>query len=592
MARSTFHAAYAKHVLSKHLLKKYNTLHGRNETKLPSPDRHKLLGDEKVTPDYNQAICIVGAGPAGLSAAMMLNSIGFTNITILEASSRVGGRAYTYHFTMDRNCPHNYYDAGAMRIPLIDTQLSTMNMIDYLNNQGQNVPTAKYTYSAGTEPSWYEYATDDTGFNDYMTALLTKHGFLTPPSNLGGPSVSTLDPKSFDDAFWNFISSTEHPDRWSTRDWLMMAPSPDGPQWLYPQTQKAETFDTSTGLFDQAFMETICDWYDFTDAQINDVDWWRIEGGMSVLTDALAADATKNGATIVTGCPVMAMKDNGHSITVTYAGNPQTAPPTEYAAVFNTTTFGCLQRMDIQGLGLSPDNLCGIRALSYDRATKVAIKFNTPWWRDLVPEGGSSSTDLCIRSVVYPSWDDGPDSAYTIIVSYSWAQDATRMASLISANDVESTDPADPIIQLCLRDLVTLWSKTDYPQTVNGLLGHYSAHHVFSWSHNPYTSGAFALFGPGQFEYLYPQFTLPLCNNKLSICGEAVSAHHAWISGAFDSAYNAVYTWCTANNYVGPATKLQDSPFGGGSGEHTAELDEKLLQWHLGLAKQERKAKK
>ena len=286
-------------------------------------------------------------------------------------------------------------------------------------------------------------------------------------------------------------------------------------------------------------------------------------------------------------CPVTAMNDNGQTITVTYTGNPQSTPPTEYAAVFNTTTFGCFQRMDIRGLNLSPDNLCGIRALSYDRATKVAIKFKTPWWQGLIPNGGVSNTDLCISNVVYPSWDDGPKSAYTIIVSYSWAQDATRMASLMQSNDHESTDPTDPIVQLCPRDLVTLWSKTEYTQTIEGLQSQYEAHHAFSWSHDQWTAGGYALFGPGQFQYLYPQFTKPLCGNKFSICGEAVSAHHAWISGALDSSYNAVYAWCAANGYGNAVGELKESPFAGGKGENTAELDEKLLWNHLELAKKE-----
>ena len=201
---------------------------------------------------------------------------------------------------------------------------------------------------------------------------------------------------------------------------------------------------SSTGLFDQAFIETICDWYDFNEAKITGAKWSRIDDGMSVLTDALYNYATKNGVNIVKQCPVTAMKDNGGTITVTYAGSPRLAPPTEYAAVLTTTTFGCLQRMDILGLKLSPDNLCGIRALSYDRATKVAIKFKSPWWEKRLPYGGVSYTDLSISNVIYPSWDDGSASPYTIIVSYSWAQDATRMAALMQANDKESTDPTDP----------------------------------------------------------------------------------------------------------------------------------------------------
>ena len=51
------------------------------------------------------------------------------------------------------------------------------------------------------------------------------------------------------------------------------------------------------------------------------------------------------------------VKGFGQKTTVTYAGNPQPAPPTEYVAVSNTTTLGSLRRMDILGLGVSRDDL-------------------------------------------------------------------------------------------------------------------------------------------------------------------------------------------------------------------------------------------
>lgn len=336
---------------------------------------------------------------------------------------------------------------------------------------------------------------------------------------------------------------------------------------------------SSTGLFDQAFMETICDWYDFKQAKT--ANWWRIDGGISVLTDALYSYATSNKVKVEMNSPVTAMASNGKAITVTSGQNTLS----DFAAVFNTTTFVSLQRMDLSGLNLSPENHCGIRALSYDRATKVAIKFTDAWWRSLIPAGGVSNTDLPISNVVYPSWDDGPDSAYTIIISYSWAQDATRMASLVQSNGQESQDVNDPIIQLCFRDLVKLWSQQPSPPTMDSLTSSYSAHMSFAWSHDLYTAGGFALFGPGQFEFLYPQFTVPLVNNSFSICGEAVSAHHAWIAGAFDSSYNAILAWCTANGYEDAKEALEQSPFGGGENQNTAEYDERLLLWNLLLRK-------
>ena len=122
MATPTLRAAYAKHVLSQHLVEKYNHLFGKNETSLPPAPGHESLGHDQVSPKMNQAICIVGAGSTGLSAAIMLQYLGFTNITIVEASTRIGGRAYTHKFTKGADCAHNYYDVGAMRIPKISTQ--------------------------------------------------------------------------------------------------------------------------------------------------------------------------------------------------------------------------------------------------------------------------------------------------------------------------------------------------------------------------------------------------------------------------------------------------------------------------------------
>lgn len=108
-------------------------------------------------------------------------------------------------------------------------------MIDYLNENGHTVIKAPSVYNAGTEPTWYEYPNDDSGFDDYMKNLLTGKNFpLLPPkiSNSDGPSSgvsnkSSLDSKAFDAAFEKFMASSDQPDRWSTRGWLMKAPAPE-----------------------------------------------------------------------------------------------------------------------------------------------------------------------------------------------------------------------------------------------------------------------------------------------------------------------------------------------------------------------------
>ena len=51
--------------------------------------------ENKNMSDINERICIVGAGPAGLTAAMYLEKKGYKNITVYEKSDRVGGKCYS-----------------------------------------------------------------------------------------------------------------------------------------------------------------------------------------------------------------------------------------------------------------------------------------------------------------------------------------------------------------------------------------------------------------------------------------------------------------------------------------------------------------
>lgn len=112
--RTSLRAAYAKHILHKHLVAKLNDVSDEHHHVLPTapevPDKVKNNGP------YQGRICIIGAGAAGLYTAMMLKYLGITNVDILEANNRVGGRCYTQSLSND-NEYHNYYDVGAMRIP-------------------------------------------------------------------------------------------------------------------------------------------------------------------------------------------------------------------------------------------------------------------------------------------------------------------------------------------------------------------------------------------------------------------------------------------------------------------------------------------
>lgn len=60
-----------------------------------------------ISTECDPSVIIVGAGPAGIAAATKLLENGFTNLTILEAEDRIGGRINSVKFV------DKYVDLGA-----------------------------------------------------------------------------------------------------------------------------------------------------------------------------------------------------------------------------------------------------------------------------------------------------------------------------------------------------------------------------------------------------------------------------------------------------------------------------------------------
>lgn len=100
--------------------------------------------------------------------------------------------------------------------------------------------------------------------------------------------------------------------------------------------------------------------------------------------------------------------------------------------------------------------------------------------------------------------------------------------------------------------------KIDFDTLHDEIANSYISHHVsllcfncmslhlsnlfqaFGWHNEPFTSGAYGKFAPGQFQNLYPALSCPTADDRFFFVGEAVSAHHGWIVGALDSAHMAV----------------------------------------------------
>lgn len=70
---------------------------------------------------------------AGLySAKLLQHYIPGVKVKLYEARDRVGGCVYTYKFSPE---PNQYFEAGAMRIPFVESHQPVFTLIDYLNKQ-------------------------------------------------------------------------------------------------------------------------------------------------------------------------------------------------------------------------------------------------------------------------------------------------------------------------------------------------------------------------------------------------------------------------------------------------------------------------
>lgn len=154
--------------------------------------------------------------------------------------------------------------------------------------------------------------------------------------------------------------------------------------------------------------------------------------------------------------------------------------PDNYSHVITTLPFGCLRMVDTSGCHLTWDLQSAIRMLHYDSSVKIGMRFKERWWEkkgvegynSIAHKGGVSSTDRPSRVVVYPSYGIDETTGATMIVSYTWAQDALRIGALATGKDTQSEKD---LITSVLHDLAVM-HKIEDPTYLRDLMLEYKIH--------------------------------------------------------------------------------------------------------------------
>ncbi|KAK3368443.1 hypothetical protein B0H63DRAFT_565133 [Podospora didyma] len=529
-------------------------------------------------------IGIIGAGAAGLFTAMILDHLNEkyqlnAKYEILEANTddRLGGRLFTYYFKDKEGKSlggHQYYDVGAMRFPHVSVMNRTFQLFEEVGikepvdcDNPKPGDLIRYYFTGTNTPTLYNGVQTNAPSKDF-TANTFKITGLRPDIAAAHPDdliekkirfwkkLYRFDPEMF----WDGLTSEV--DMLSVRQFLT------NKGYDYDTIEYLETVETGNRWYDQAVSEMILESIDFD----SDKPWSCIEGGTQEIAKRMLAKLNpgsflNDNAPVLYKKPVKAIsyvaQDDRKRVQVVVGGEEET--PRTYHAVFNSAPLGAMQHMQLEGLNLGWEVKRAIRNLGYGASCKVGIRFKRLWWLEEpfnITEGGVGKTDLPIRNCVYPSYNirDEKDKPGVLLASYTWSQEADRIGALIarsksgaaadgSAPSADAIDAELQLKELLLHDLCRLHLPTrdchqpdpdyEYRQMHKFLLDQYLDHFAWDWSADPYTVGAFAYFGPGQFQNMYPGLTKT--DGKHIIIGEAASAHHAWVVGALESAVRGVY---------------------------------------------------
>ncbi|KAF8869719.1 hypothetical protein CPB84DRAFT_1856086 [Gymnopilus junonius] len=459
---------------------------------------------------------IIGAGPGGLYTALMLDDLGIP-YKIIEARGRVGGRLFTYTFPDGTGAPYNYFDVGAMRYP--DTE--SMKRIFHLFN---------YALSTRTEFRWLLVYVH---FSSRVEEITTPYSRTTAKEVIQDTSASDIDafikigPAKM--STMSFSGGTSHDgwdymmqyDMYSTRAYMAIAykPSeallnegmPDGPlptdviNWC-------ETFDKSTGWYDRAFSETVLEAIAFgwnPDPDAPATNWYCLDGGSFKIAEAMYTYLNKkNPSAFVFNSRVTAISsiDETHAEVTVNGGQKY-----KFSSVVCTIPLPVLRTIDLSAAGLSGMQSAACAISIMDPQSKLECN-------SVLLVGGQTYTDRPLRTVVYPSFGTSVQAGTTttLIASYCWTEDATRLGALINKDK-------DILRDLTLRELAYLHNVT-YDFLRDQLIDTFA----WSWTNDPYTMGAFAFFGPGKFANVYASLNAPAGKGNIMFAGEALSIRHAW----------------------------------------------------------------
>lgn len=496
----------------------------------------------------NIKVAVIGAGEAGLAAAFELRKTG-CNITLFEASHRIGGRVYTYYF--DRNKRY-YGELGPMNIPVSHEttwhyinlfKLHTSPFINHNNNalfyvrngravndvKGKSVENNIYPkfnlMQNEAKKTWFQLL--EKIYIKYLKSLpveLRKE--LIEVKQEYSKNIIEIDKLSYRNAYENLDIS---------QDLISILGYLEGKEQFFnlSLTEMLQQYYTADFEYNYritegmiklpySLYEAICDKNQKAYKDIGKDQLGKMEIKMGSPVSGIYKTSSKDKV-------ILKYTDSGN--------NKET--PEEFDYVICAIPFSSLRRIEIEPL-FETRKMQAINEMNYEVAHKIYLYLKERFWemgnasKKIV--GGCSFTDLPLISIYYPS-DHGkpvdnkygkwvlkpganPEEPGVLLAGYSWCQEAIRLGN------------ENPELQID--------DAMRYIEKVHNLSPHYLDDKIIDyksliWSDVQYIWTGGALSKPENKTLFSHAITTPEMGNRVFFAGEHISQKHVTQQGALQT---------------------------------------------------------